>query len=154
MNFAAKTEKQLSEEGLMPEGIYPFDVMSAEAKKSKKGNDMIEMELRVYADDGREHKLLDWLMPVMGFKLFHFCAYTGLSRQYENGTLNAEDCIGKSGYVKIVIQPDKEKKFPDRNSVKDYVRPEPKLGSVKVGLSEAQQNNVTEKAGEPDDVPF
>jgi hypothetical protein len=155
MQFQAKTEKQINEENLIPEGVYPFDVMNADNKTSKAGNEMIELELRIYCADGRERSLNDWLMPKMAFKLFHFCAYCGLSQQYDAGTLTAADCVGKSGFVKIGIQADKQGQYPDRNSVKDYVRPEPKLGSAKIApapLTEKQIGNVTE--GPAEDVPF
>lgn len=157
MNFAAKTEKQLTEEKLIPEGVYPFEVTSSEDKKSKAGNDMIELELRVFMPDGRQRVLRDWLMEKMAFKLYHFCAYTGLAVKYEAGTLHSSDCVGRTGYAKIVIQEDKKGQYPDRNSVADYVRTQEmkKDGVVasKPQPTTAQLANQT-ATGADEDVPF
>jgi len=122
MNFAPKTEKQLTEERLIPAGIYPFEVVNAEAKKSKKGNDMIEIQLRVFMPDGTERAIKDWLMELIAFKLFHFCSYTGLAAAYANGTLTSHDVLNKTGFVKVGIQTDKKKQYEDQNNVVDYMR--------------------------------
>ena len=159
LTFPPKTEKQLAEESLMPAGVYPFDVMRAEAKRSKAGNDMIELELRLFTPDNKERALRDWLMPQMAFKLFHFCAYTGLSAQYDAGTLTSHDCEGKSGFAKIAVEEDKSGQFPPKNTVKDYVRAEFKktagfqptdaqLANLSPGVPAPQQENLDE------DVPF
>lgn len=165
MNFSAKTEKQLQSELLIPAGVYPFTVTTAENKKSKAGNDMIELELRVFMPDGRERGLRDWLMEKMAFKLFHFCAYTGLATKYEAGTLEAGDCVGRSGFAKIIVQADKQGQYPDRNSVADYARSAdgkmPAGGGIaatKPQPTEAQLANQAEPAGAAEgadeDVPF
>lgn len=157
MQFKAKTEKELAEENLIPEGIYPFEVSKAEAKKSKRGNDMIELELRIFTPEGKERGLKDWLMEAMGFKLFHFCAYTGLSHKYDAGTLNSHDCEGRSGFVKIEIQEDKTGQYPPRNSVRDYVRQEVKKSGALAPLTAQQIGNLPAGVPAPkteEDVPF
>jgi hypothetical protein len=155
MQFPPKTEKQLAEENLIPDGVYPFEVMRAEAKKSKAGNDMIALELRIFTPDGKERALNDWLMPQMGFKLFHFCAYTGLAQQYESGSLTSHDCEGKQGFVRIGSQEDKSGQFPPRNTVKDYVRPEMKKDGGRVQLTESQLANLPQGVPVPtEDVPY
>lgn len=157
MQFKAKTEKELAEENLIPDGVYPFEVSKAESKRSKAGNDMIEIELRIFTPDGRERGLKDWLMPSMGFKLFHFCAYAGLSQQYEAGSLTSHDCEGKQGFVKIGSQEDKTGQYPPRNNVRDYVRPEMKKDGGRVQLTESQLANLPQGVPAPttsDDVPF
>jgi len=155
MNFAAKTEKQLKEELLIPAGTYPFEVMTAEDKKSKKGNDMIELTLRIFMPDGRSRQLKDWVMEKMAFKLFHFCAYTGLSLKYEHGTLTANDCVGRSGYVEIEIQEDKAKQYPDRNAVGDYVRT-PDMKKTDVVASKPTPTTPAPASAEDDSgsIPF
>lgn len=149
-NFTPKTEKQLQEERLFPKGNYPFEVTSAVEKKSKSGNDMIELNLLVYLPDGRQVKFYDWLLPSMAFKLFHFCSYTGLAVKYDQGTLTGQDCVGRQGYCVLGISKDGEK-----NEIKDYARaPEMKraLTPSKPQPTEAQlANQVGEDTS---DVPF
>ena len=161
MQFQAKTEKQIAEENLLPKGTYPFEVIEATAKKSKAGNDMIELKLRIFAPDGTEWEARDWIMEKMAFKLFHFCAYCGLSTQYQNGTLLATDCVGKTGYAKIVIKEDETGKYQPSNSVADYVRAPEGAGTgmkrdgvmPKPQPTEAQLANQTGN-GPDEDVPF
>ena len=160
MNFAPKTEKQLAEERLIPAGNYPFEVIASEAKQSKAGNDMIELSLRVFMPDGSSRQLLDWLMEKMAYKLFHFCAYTGLAQKYEAGTLTAEDCNGRSGFVKIGIQADKSGQYPDRNNVADYVRSlDGKMtsgGIASLGRPQPTEAQLANQDNAPatEDVPF
>ena len=70
MNFTPKSEKELSEENLFPAGIYPFEILEATDKTSKKGNDMIELKLRVF--HGERHQIVnDYLLESIGYKLRH-----------------------------------------------------------------------------------
>lgn len=159
MNFTSKTEKQLAEERLMPKGVYPFEVISADDKKSKAGNDMIELEVRLFMPDGTTRSLRDWLMEKMAFKLFHFCAYTGLSQKYEAGTLQSSDCVGRTGYAKVDIQADKTGQYPDRNSIGDYVRQEIKRdGGVVASKPQPTDAQLANLSGDPvidgDSAPF
>lgn len=129
LSFKPTTEKEIAESNNLPPGTYPFEVMEAIAAKSKKGNDMIQAELRLFMPDGKERGITAYLMAAMPAQLFHFCTYCGLAKEYGNGTLTAEDCVGKTGYVEIATQKGKKKDdnsgdfWPDRSSVKDFVRP-------------------------------
>lgn len=157
MQFKPKTEKEIAEENLIPAGTYPFETMSAEPKRSKAGNDMIELKQRIFLPDGSEKTLTDWLLESPAYKLFHYCAYTGLATHYERGTLQSTDCVGRQGYAKIGIQQDKTGQYPDRNSIRDYVRNEIKQGGTGVAggskqPTDAQLANL--KEGPSEDVPY
>lgn len=155
MNFAPKTEKQLTEENLIKPGIYAFDVISAAQKSSRAGNDMIEIELRIFLEDGSSRKLKDYLLAALGFKLYHFCTLNGLSTQYTEGTVTAEDCIGRAGYVKISIRADKSGAYPDQNSVSDYVRPPMRKSEPRqMSPTEEQMANIAPSSAPAEDVPF
>lgn len=120
MQFASKTEQQIQEESLIPAGEYDFTVQEAAEKKSKAGNDMIQLDMDVYVGD-RTRPMKDWLMESMAYKLRHFCYAVGLGAKYDAGTLTAQDCEGKSGKVKIVQKQNGD--YGLQNSVKDYVVP-------------------------------
>lgn len=129
MKFPAKTEKEIAEMNNLPPGDYPFEVLNAVDGKSSKGNDMITLTLRVFVGDS-SRQLNDYLLEAMPGKLFHFCQYTGLADKYAAGTLSADDCLGRTGYLTTGIQKGKEKDdgsgdvWPDRATVKDYIRGE------------------------------
>ncbi len=108
-------------------GIYNFQVINAEAKISKNGHEMIELQLCVWDRDGKEKMIKDWLLDAMAFKTRHFAEGCGLLDKYNLGQINADDCFNRSGKVDLIIQkgkpkPDGDGNYPDRNSVKDYVK--------------------------------
>lgn len=144
MRYQPKTEEQLQDEGLLPDGNYPFEVVGATNKQSKKGNDMIELNLRFYGADGRPVFVRDWLMEAMGFKLRHFCEEVGLLDKYNSGELNDTDCEGKTGFATVKKEPAKGD-FGPKNAVKDYGKKE-------------EAEPVAAPAGsadlEKDDIPF
>jgi hypothetical protein len=118
MKFDPKTEEDLKRETLLDPGTYDFEVMKSEDAVSKtSGKEMIAITLRLFSDRG-ERTVRDWLMPSMGFKLRHFAETTGLLAKYDAGTMNANDCLGRTGKVILVIK-DSEQYGP-QNNVKDY----------------------------------
>lgn len=125
MRTDPKTEQQIMEENLMPDGIYPFEVVEATDAVSKSGNEMIVLKLRIVDDQNIARTLKDYLLASMAFKLRHFCVQTGLMDKYDADDLKAMNCVGKKGMVEITsdktprFAPD-GKQYPVKNSVKDY----------------------------------
>jgi hypothetical protein len=116
------TEDELIRASLLEPGVYPFEVMTAEDKVSKTGNEMIELKLNVFSDNQEAH-VFDYLLEKMAFKLRHFAEATGLISDYEVGSLDALACMGKVAYVKIGIDKGNGS-FPPKNVVLDYVKAE------------------------------
>lgn len=152
MKFQPKTEQELQAEMVMPAGEYDFEVAEATDTVSKRsGNDMLALKLKVYAPGGGFRLVTDYLLEKLAWKLRHFCEATGLIAKYENGTLMARDCEGRSG--RAILQVDAERKsddgtktYPPKNSVKDYV-PRESGASDKVGAG-------GDGGMEEDDIPF
>lgn len=161
MRFDPRSEKDLEAEalaarGLLPNGPCAFTVLDAVDKVSKAGNEMIVMTVEIVPNDPLlpVRNLTDYLLESMAFKLRHFCGATGLIGKYEHGTLEARDCIRKSGICMIGIEQDKDKKFPPKNRIADYV----------VDATAPQQDAPTEppvtrpKSQQPEmsdsDIPF
>lgn len=131
MTLTPKTEQQLAEENLFPAAVYPFEVVKAEDKTSKSGNEMIVLNLRLFYGE-RTLFLNDYLLEAFGVKLRHACVTLGLGDKYEAGSVVAADFLGKTGFAKVTIKKDKLKKgepdrelYPDQNQVVDYLE-EPK----------------------------
>jgi len=142
MTFAPKSEKEVSESSCAPVGEYDFDVLNAEDAISKSDNPMIKVTIGLYIGDTVKNRIFDYLLPAMEAKLRHFCDTTGLLSRYESGQLEAADCIGRSGRVKIGIEPAGQ--YPAKNVVKDYVcRPAKPLASNSAPNPESE-----------DDIPF
>ena|SRR3990167_11418775 len=140
MEFKPKTEKEIAEEMIFSAGEYDFDVLTAEDTTSSKGNAMIKIKLGVYVGS-QIRRIDDYLVPAMSAKLRHFCDTTGLLSKYESGTLEAADCFGRAGRVKIAVEPAKDA-YPAKNVVKDYIcrpaKPLPEKTASKVGFSEGE----------------
>lgn len=125
MRFTPKTEQEIQEERLLPEGDYSFEVTQAVEYRSKAGNDMMKVMLKVFKPDGKHIMITDYLGEAMLYKLKHFFDATGLQELYEAGEVPTndlgeyEDLAGASGMLKLVIR--KSDDYPDQNSVKDYI---------------------------------
>lgn len=138
MRFQAKTEKEIQEEKLIPEGDYDFTVVRAEEAVSKKGNPMLKITLGVYMSNGTQRLVNDYLMEAVAYKLRHFCDSVGVLKDYEAGCVNAPDLEGRSGKVRLIIK--EQKDFPDKNEVKDY-------------LIDATPTEAKQPASSDDDMP-
>lgn len=120
MRFEPKTEKEIAEAMLLPDGEYDFVVVKAEDTKSKKtGVDMIKVTIGVYQPDGTQRLITDYLMGSFPRKLRRFAEGIGLLAQYEMGELHSEECEGRSGRCKVVIKHQDD--YDPKNEVKDYV---------------------------------
>lgn len=146
------SEKQLAEGDLIPKGTYDFLVLDAEETISKSGNDMIKLKIRIFMPDGRERVIFDYLLEAMEFKTGHFAEATGLLDKYQNGSIDAHDCLGKSGKCKIIIQSDKEGKYPDKSVIGDYIpTDEAQSNKLKSKVEAAKQ---TDDGFGDTDLPF
>lgn len=133
MQFTPKTEEQIAAENTyepLPAGTYGFEVVTAEDKLSSKGNEMIELDLKVFDNNSdKVAKVRDWLVAAMMFKIKHICDATGLTKQYEAGQLTSDMLVGRSGKVHLVIDTyEKDGETRRTNKVKDYVAGEKFVG--------------------------
>jgi len=120
LSFNPKTEQEVKTGMNAPAGEYDFEVLFAKDRTSKQGNAMIEIKIGIYRGEAISNHVFDYLLAKMEAKLRHFCDTTGLLAKYESGTLCAEDCVGRSGRVKISIR-EAEGNFEAKNEVKDYI---------------------------------
>ena len=139
--YSPKTDEQIEKEEnesrLFEPGIYGFEVIQhhqfgehyqyTKDTESKKGNDMMQLVIRIFDPEGRSTVLRDYLLDVVPRKLKESAYACGLGNDYEAGTLCAEKYIGKSGNLELAVQPGRNKndgtdeKYPDRNVVNAYV---------------------------------
>ena len=157
MKFTPKNEEELAVEGLLPEGTYDFEVIEAENKISKQGNEMIVLKLKVYDESGGFRFITDYLLEAFLPKLLAFAKVTGTRRAYDAGEFTAYDCQGCAGKVQIKLVPAGE--YPAKNEVKFYGE---KSGSGKA-VSEAAPatfdpntaiSQSVRELEEMDDIPF
>lgn len=119
MKFDPKSEEEVNNFPVLQAGEYPFEVMSAEEKTSQAGNPMIEVKLKVWGTDGAEVHVFDYLVEKVAYKLRHFCFAIGLGKEYSNGTVEADDCVGRGGLVILKVRP-AQGEYAEKNETKDY----------------------------------
>ncbi len=121
MQFQPKSEKDVQAAMLAPKGDYDFQVLEAQDTVSKTGNAMIKINIGIFRGEAMSNRVFDYLVPSMEAKLRHFCDTCGILAAYEAGTLSAEDCKGRSGRVRLIIEEDETGKYDPKNVVKDYI---------------------------------
>lgn len=140
MKVTPISESEARAAGLWKRGLYDFEILTALETSSKAGNDMIELEVKVYDTEGKSRTFKDWLVSSDGvaYKVRHFASATGMLPQYERGELRAGDCVGKTGRCQLGIEKGKEP-YPDKNKINDYaptVAGAPLIASVAEGLDD------------------
>ena len=139
MRFDPKDAEQV-----IPAGHYEAFVQSCEEKTSKNGNEMFEVRWKVYADEGRELIISDYIVsPKMIWKLKKLCRLWGLMENFEAGSVSPEDILGNSAMVEVKVDPPKGG-YDEKNSIKGYA-PLPDGTTPK---------RSAEPAKTSDDVPF
>ncbi len=144
LKFNPLSDKEIQEMNLTPEGEYQFRIMQAENVTSKAGNTMIKLAIMIWDHAGRERTVYDYLMAIdsMMYKVKHFCDAVGLKDKYESGAFDAKDCIGQMGFLKLIIQKDKNGVYPDKNAVSDYL------------IKEKYTPQKSDVEFKDDDIPF
>jgi len=127
----------------LPEGQYDAVVKVATDKVSKAGNEMIEVILTCYAENGIKRDVFDHLLATDDFqwKVRHFCESAGLD--YKRGELNASECISRN--VRVWLERKNEPGYGDKNKVRDYL---PRATEVRVS------DAPPDEASEDQDIPF
>jgi hypothetical protein len=126
----------------LPPGWYHGRITCAAGKRSKRGNDMIELTVIVPAEDGSERTIRDWFTdsPLAALKIRHAAEAVGALAKYEAGEIAAADLAGDAvgagqGHdvrVKLIVE--KRRGYADANRIVDYAAAE--AGRV-VNLREA-----------------
>lgn len=121
MNFQPYSEEEVARNA-WPSGEYDYEFVTAESKRSKAGNDMIELKVKVWDSTGKSQIVKDWFLGTRegAHKLRHACYSCGMGHNYEMGDVDPEDFKGKSGRLKLGIEKS-DAGYPDKNVIRDYV---------------------------------
>ncbi len=119
MEFQAKSKQEIEDSKLWPKGSYGFEILEAQETKSKAGNEMFEIRVRVSDDDGASRVLTDYLLPKRAEKLYGCCAALGLLDKYNSGVLSHDDFVGGTGKLLLAVEKGKNG-YPPRNVIQEY----------------------------------
>lgn len=111
---------------LAPVGIHPAVIESIEEKKSKQGNDMAAVSLKVYVGE-RTFTVFDyWVFTPGGlWKVKQVAKALGIN--FDAGVFNADDYLNKS--LKVDLTTEKQPGYDEKNKVQEYL-PKNSAGSV------------------------
>ncbi len=155
MQFKPRSENEIKAMQLWPAGEYDFEVISAEPAVSgpnskAPGVKFIKLSLRLFNEHGHGRKQNAILHPAMEVQLRHFCDETGKIELYNAGTLEAHDCVGAVGKLKLKQKDDAQ--YGPKNEVADW-------GSKKKKSDAPVAASVADKAAakpcqDDSDIPF
>jgi hypothetical protein len=156
MNFVPKSAAEIAAKSKPLTGIFPARVHTAEAQVSKKGVDMIKLDLTVYFGDKTTEKST-YLHPAMEVLVYHFCDHAGLLEEYNSGSLTADMCEGKDVMVKLGIEKGKDG-YQDKSVIKDFVPRDTPATDLATGKPTVPAAPRPPKDPDldtaPDDIPF
>lgn len=97
-----------------------FEVVNAEDKVSKSGNQMIKLTLKAWDSDGKQATLFYYM--IFAWHIKQFCDATSQLDKFESGKFEASDAMGKCGKFINRIEKDATGQYADKNSVKKFVK--------------------------------
>lgn len=154
----SKEDAEKARSTLLPAGRYDALVRKATEKVSKSGNDMLELEVEVFHDEG-SMIVFDYLLSTekMIWRLRHFCEAAGLLDKYDTGTLTAEDCVDINIAVELEHDKPKDPKYQTRNRIKEYMPSQFGSNAAPAKKPEASRPAAKKSAPADDDdgsIPF
>lgn len=117
--FTAKTEEEVMNEHLMAAGDYKMRVVEAKFGHSQAGNPQINLKL-LHAET--DHAVYCNLTTKFLKLLKHFCDSAKLEYKYQQGTLEAHDCLDKDVIVRVGIKPKYKEENKNVNYVDDFLK--------------------------------
>jgi len=139
--YEVMTESEALQERfqLLKEGEYEGLIERVAHKVSaNSGNNMFDMTVQVYDENGKPHAVRDFLVFTKGmmWKIIHCAESAGLLKEYEEMKLSPENLQGCCVKVRLTIEEggiipeDKLKgkpagsRYPDKNKIEDYIKKE------------------------------
>lgn len=130
----------------LPEGDYPAVLMDCTEKTSSKGNDMYELAFTVYAPDGREITVKEYVvMPTFTWKLKKLARAVGRLEEFEAGAFDPSACVGNNVTLTLTVQ--EQVGYEPKNQVKEYGASKPRAKHTKSAPSPVTNEDTA-------DLPF
>lgn len=161
-NYEVMTEEEAMKARfqLLEDGDYPAVIKKVTPRNSASGNSMFDMDLDIYDDNGTPHNMRDFLVftTQMMWKVIHCVESGGLVKEYMEKKLTPELLENVNVRVRVKTQLGSEipldklkgkpsgSKYPDKNVIEDYLKPEDPLKVKKI--AEKKSDFIS------DDIPF
>jgi len=150
MTYTPKSEEQLIKEGfgLLPEGVYDFEIFETSDAPSRKGNEMFMFKLCIFDSEGTQRHIFDYIVFGTNFgerKLRRAAASCGLIDIYNSGDLKDTTFLNATGKA-LIKQQNGTAEYPaPRNIVSEYL---PRSDTVEHIITKPAKEIIN------DDIPF
>ena len=152
MQFQPLSENEIDNLGVsrLEPGLADFEVVNASEKVSKTGNAMIELQLRVWDNKGKEGSIYDYLVSTdkAMWKIYLFCKSINAKEEYEKGNITPDFTIGKTGHCVLKLEKSKDEQYKDRIKINEYLSTEDAL------KMKEQVKSIQEDGSFDEDLPF
>lgn len=130
---------------LIPDGEYDAEILDAEETRSKAGNDMMKLTVKVFPGGG-DRVVFDYaVVPKTLYKLKQLAAAVGEGAKFAAGELGPSDLRGKGCRVTIETEEGRNG-FDDKNTIRRYL---PQVA----GASPPSRQTQSTPPGD-DEIPF
>jgi hypothetical protein len=157
--FVPMNETDYHARNTWPTGWYPATIIDCLERLSKNDNLMFETNFEIYNDDNKKIFVRAFIMAdgKAAFQLRTAAEAFGVLDKYKDATLTEDDFKGRSGYVKLGVQVDKDGNYPDKNVITDYRKTIPGKVTAESVAAAMPAKKMTAKetaASISDDIPF
>ena len=133
---------------LIPDGEYDAEIVSAEETKSKKGNDMWKLAVKVWTGGGGPRVIFDYIVnPGTIYKLKQLASALGKRDLFDSGDMGTQEVTGESVRVSIKTETDKTGQFEDKNVVARYL-------PQSAGVTHSQNGTASKGGVDDEEIPF
>lgn len=107
----------------VPEGDYAGELVSAQDKTSKNGNEMVELIWTIMAPDGSTRRVWDYIVnnnPFAITKYGNLARAIGQGESFSAGDFDATKFIGAAATLRVKVRPP-QGSYGEQNSIADYL---------------------------------
>lgn len=135
---------------LLDPGRYDAVVMAADARKTKAGDPMLVLQVKVYDPNGVKPTVFDNITRPYGVRrLKQLCEATGVP--FDDGNIEAEDLRGHNIIVELRVKTDPNGVYEDSNAVTRYLPDDgPKPGQPQSPDTSPRTESLLEKDKDTD----
>lgn len=131
IEFKTRSKEELSDMALVKKGNYKFKIQDVKCRRSAAGNDYLNVHFIIWDHNSScEKGIFDKLMlidsPRHLAKLMNFCKSIGIVNEYDSGKFNFQAWNGKTGILKLDIDPGNAEYPTPKNVVTDFILVEKK----------------------------
>ena len=153
MKFNVLSDAELAKKRcVIVEGEADFTIERVEEKVSKRGNDMFEIQLKVWDKNGTDGSVRDYIVSTAEWKIHQLCDAINEPSLYKSGEIKPDLLEGKSGRCAIILDKTDRGEYPKVKMYLSYVDP---MKRIETMIKKPDENKASlPNFDEDGDIPF